>query len=170
MKRSSLNSKEITEAYHNPTPENKHLRDQYQYSYPTHNKLRIQGERLPERVKEIHGDSLSLYHHQYYQGYEVPLRWYCHCCGHSWEQTPRLVVTGKLGCPECAKKKPRKKLVRASQEEIDKVIALHQAGNSIKKLSEMTGRAPGTINRWVNPEVQERSNAYFRDRYHSSKY
>jgi hypothetical protein len=164
-----LNSIKILEALKDPTPGNQYLRDQYQYRYPTYNRLAKKGKELPDKVKAVHDGHISIYHCQTYGGYNVPIKWYCNDCGHVWHQTPQMVITAKLGCPECAKHRPRKKLVRATQDEVQRAIELHSSGSSVKAIAEALGRAPGTIQRWLNPESRDKCNAYMRARYQASK-
>jgi hypothetical protein len=150
MKRNQLNSKAVVEAYLNPTPENKYLRDQYQYSYPVYNRLKKSGEKLPERVKEVHGDKVVLANNQHYKGYNVPLKWYCPCCNHTWKQTPEMVLSERLGCPRCAKTKPRKPPIKATLEEKARAVALYQELQSIRKVCDATGRSKNAIKSWID--------------------
>lgn len=162
------NSKKVMDAMANPTPENKYLRDQYRFSYPTYNRTRFHAHKFQVRLSERFDDTILPYHGSIYQSSRLPMRFFCMKCRGSWETTPDYMTSVSKGCPHCYQHKPRRRPTKTTSEEQQQLRDLVAQGVSFKDITALTGRSYGTIKAAVDEEYRQRRNEYHAEYYRQS--
>ena len=130
-------------------------------------RTKIAAEKLPQRIKETHNDTIRIREDAVYHHSQTHIPVVCVTCGHEWEATPTSLVNVVRGCPECAKEKNnigRTGVIgemrhnRSTPDERELARQLYEECGNYTEVGRQLGRGRSTIMAWLDSGYRKRHN------------